>query len=267
MYRVVTSAPADRNFNVTAQRIGGGVLLASAAASDPAGIWSKALGLGVSEPVSAGLMDHIFDFYRRSGVASATVQFVPGSVPPDWEEIMIRHDLRPGIRWAKLVRPARAPAGTPPVTTLRVTIVRPDQVGAWARVLLLGFGVTSGTFEPMLTAAATREEFEPFAAWDGGQMIAAAALFRQGPGAQMVAASTLASHQGRGAQSALLRARIRRAADSGARWISAEASAGRDPRSNSSLNNAQRAGFRILHVRDTWIWRPASVSRAQPTCR
>jgi hypothetical protein len=40
MYRVVASAPPDlkRKFNVTARRVGGGVVLAAASAVDPSGL-------------------------------------------------------------------------------------------------------------------------------------------------------------------------------------------------------------------------------------
>ena len=265
MYRVVASAPPDlkRKFNVTARRIGGGVVLAAAGTADPSGFWSKALGLGISEPVTAALIAEICAFFRSCGAELATVQIAPAAMPPDWAEIAARHGLRAGIRWAKLTRPALAIDGAAPVTTLRVTQVPPDHLDPWSRVFLAGFGVDPEIFGPMLAAAAP-QGFEPFAAWDGQRLAAAGALFLQGNGAQLIGASTLPSYRRQGAQSALLRARIERAIDSGASWISTEATAGDNGQSSSSLNNAERAGFQVRYVRDSWTWQaePCSLSAA-----
>jgi hypothetical protein len=66
-------------------RVGGGVALA--VPSDPSGFWSKTLGLGFTEPVTAGLLERVIGFYRDCGMSAATLQLAPQVLPADWADI------------------------------------------------------------------------------------------------------------------------------------------------------------------------------------
>jgi ribosomal protein S18 acetylase RimI-like enzyme len=71
----------------------------------------------------------------------------------------------------------------------------------------------------------------------------------------LFAASTLPKARGRGAQSALVAARVRAAAELGLRWLVVE-TAQEVPEGNSSLHNVRRLGFETQYERGQWVWSP-----------
>ena len=68
-------------------------------------------------------------------------------------------------------------------------------------------------------------------------------------------AATLPAGRNRGAQGALLDARIREARDRGLRWASAETWLENDENPNPSQHNMRRAGLTEVHTRPSWVWR------------
>ena len=107
----------------------------------------------------------------------------------------------------------------------------------------------------MLTAGVACPNFRPFAAWDGDEIVATANLYINGAMASLNTTSTLASHRNRGAQSALIAARVKEAAAAGCRWLCAEVGRPENGEKNQSSNNLIRAGLRPLYDRRNWIWR------------
>ena len=70
MHAFEAGAPpeAQEALGMVQHRVGGGVVLAMA--HDPTGgYWSKALGFGVTEPVTADLVAQVVDIYRSNGDA------------------------------------------------------------------------------------------------------------------------------------------------------------------------------------------------------
>ena len=125
----------------------------------------------------------------------------------------------------------------------------------WASVVLRGFGMPEEHLAPMIAASVRDPGFRPFAAWDGTEMVAAANLFVHGAVGALNTGATLPTHRGRGAQSALLAARVAAAAAAGCRWVTAETGRA-DPGSvNPSLNNLLRLGLTPLYERRNWVWR------------
>lgn len=86
-----------------------------------------------------------------------------------------------------------------------------------------------------------------------GRPVAAAALAMHGGVAVLAGASTVPESRGRGAQAALLAARLRAAADAGCDLAMMGALPG-----SASQRNAERAGFRIAYTRIKWGRSPAS---------
>jgi hypothetical protein len=62
----------------------------------------------------------------------------------------------------------------------------------------------------------------------------------------------------RGAQSALIAARIEAAVDAGCDWVLGETGAEEAGEHNSSLHNMVRGGLNVRYVRQTWTWRKES---------
>ena len=123
----------------------------------------------------------------------------------------------------------------------------------WSRVLFAGFGMPP-EYDTM-GIGVDPELCRRFGAWDGPDLVAAATVVVEGDTAGMFGASTLLSHRRRGAQSALLSARLREAVAAGAHWISAETGVETPGNPNSSLHNLRRAGLVDLYERANWTWR------------
>ena len=68
---------------IAVDRIGGGVALS--VRNDVSGYFSKALGFGFTEPVTADLVDRVIAFYERNGSQGATLQIAPEVLPGYWE--------------------------------------------------------------------------------------------------------------------------------------------------------------------------------------
>ncbi|MEV4346302.1 GNAT family N-acetyltransferase [Actinoplanes sp. NPDC049596] len=235
---------ARARLGVAAARIGGGVALAMP--NDPTSYWSKALGFGVTEPFTLAVLDEVLDFYRGHGVRQATLQLVPSVLPDGFAG----RGLEKGSTWIKLGGdPAAVVAGP---TDLRVAPVEEKHAEAWADVVLETFGMPSGDLTAMLASTAGRPEWRPFAAWAGDEIVAGANLYLYGDGAGLNAAGTRPSHRGRGAQSALIGARARAAAEAGCRRLFAETWQGEG---NQSLSNMLRSGLAPLYERENWTAR------------
>ncbi len=104
MYHYESSAPpaTKHELGIATARIGGGGVALSMR-HDVTGYWSKALGFGVTEPVTAELVDDLVAFYVAQKAPGAVIQIAPALLPPhDWPEIARRRDLTPTSPWIKL---------------------------------------------------------------------------------------------------------------------------------------------------------------------
>jgi GNAT superfamily N-acetyltransferase len=249
MYQVEAGAPArDRELlGITTERLAGGVVLS--ARNDPTAYWSKALGFGFDEPVSGHLVDRILDVWRAGQNPVGVLQIAPEVIPDDWDEIRETRGLEPGTRVAKLAAPIDEVVTTAE-SDLRVTPVAEEDVDRWARAVLDGFGMPHEGISGMLTAMAGHPQFHAFAAWDGDTVVGGGTLFVQGQIGELVAGAVLQQHRKRGAQTALIAARVRRARELGCRWVVAETDEGRS-------GNMLRAGLKQLYLRQNHVWHAA----------
>lgn len=254
MYALESGAPSATKaaLGIATTRIGGGVVLSMR--HDPTGgYWNKALGFGVTEPVTRELVRDVLDLYRANGSAVACLQLAPAALPPDWPTICAELGLEDAGTWVKLVRDA-SPA--PPATTdLRVAPVTEESAVEWATVFCTAFGMPPGPLVPMVAAVVHTPGFHPVAAWDGDRVVAGANLYLTGDRGSFCGAGTLAAARGRGAQSVFFRERVEVARQNGARVLVAETYTEGDGQHNPSLHNLRRAGFRDLYVRHNWVWR------------
>lgn len=258
MYDLATSAPAPAadKLGIACCRIAGGIAVMMR--NDPTHHWSKALGLGFSEPITAVLIRHLCAFYRDHGVPDFVLQLAHSVLPAGWDGICAANLLCEGNRWLKLVHPlVDIPAM--PATAPQVSLVTPDEAGQWASVLIRGFRMPAGPLVDMLAATVGRPGFRAYAAWDGDELIGAANVYYYRDVAQFTGAATLPGRRRRGAQTALLAARLRDARAAGCREAFAET---RQEliRRNPSLHNMRRAGFDVLYERVNWLWRPPSTA-------
>jgi GNAT superfamily N-acetyltransferase len=248
MYEYGRCAPADV-LGVGLARIGGGVAVSMR--NDPTRYWSKALGF--TEPVTADLVDEVLDFYRKQDNPHAVLQIAPDDLPDDWDEICATRGLQSGSEWVKLSAPIDAvpPADEGP---LQVGPVALAEAGEWAAVVSNAFGMTAPGIAEMLAATVGHRGFHPYAVWAGEAVVAGANLFIDGDVASLNAGGTAPDFRGRGAQTALIHARIEAARAAGCRLVVSETGSPGPGERNSSLSNLRRAGLQPAYRRRNWIW-------------
>ena len=261
LYDFETGAPAHVRaaLGVEALRVGGGVALS--VREDTTQFWSKGLGFGADEPITAELMGRICDFYRAQRPPVAVLQPAPSVLPADWDEICAKENITAGSAWVKLVGDidtalARVEQHPPLAPELRVGPVTPGDASEWASVMLRVFEMPERHLAEMVAASAGRPGWHPYAVWQGEEIVATATMHVHGDAAQFFGGATMPSARRKGAQTALLAARAKAAQAAGCRWLVAETGAEQPGEHNSSLHNMLRTGFDVLYERRNWIWRP-----------
>jgi hypothetical protein len=246
-----TPEPLRDKLGMAQTRLGGGVAV-SMTNPPGGGYWSKALGFGFAEPVTAALVSHVLDFYRERRNPRAVLQVAPSVLPHDWDDICAAHGITAGRSWIKLA--GAAEQLTPGPTRLRVGPVEPAQLRAAMDVLLLAMGMPDDLLAELFTIDGLRDDVRVLAAWDGDEIVATARLTLHGESAELAGAATLPGHRGRGAHTALLAARGRVAAEAGCRWLVGETWKPTEAQPNPSLRAMLRAGLEPLYDRRNYRW-------------
>ncbi|HUN33156.1 MAG TPA: GNAT family N-acetyltransferase [Trebonia sp.] len=253
-------------------RIGGGVALAIP--GDATGYWNRVLGLGFAELISARLLTQVTGFYRQRGIAEATLALAPSVLPPDWAELREEFSISAApTATAKLacgIDAARARVAENRARLadgLRVGPVAAGQAREFAEAKSTAFygGISKAIYQnEMAHWIIGRPGWQSFAVFDDTAIVAVGSLHVADNVGHLFGGATRPEFRGRGAQSALIAARVEAAWAAGCDWVVAEAAAG----DNSSLRNQRRAGLRLRYGRQHWTWRdrpaaqPAGLARA-----
>ena len=212
---------------------------------------NRAVALGVDAPVTPALLDEIEEFFREARVGFA-VSLSP-QAPPELEAQLRERRFTNGYAWMKFARGVDAP---PTVGTgLRVAQVAGGT--DFARILTTSYGMppAAGT---MFAALGRTEAWHLFVAYEAAEPVGAAAMFVHDGAGWLGAAGTLPEHRGKGAQGALLAARIALARELGLELLTTETGERQAGRPDASYRNILRAGFEEEYLR------PNLVSPAAP---
>jgi ribosomal protein S18 acetylase RimI-like enzyme len=218
------------------------------------GYWNKALGF--TEPVSEATVDEVRARAVEAGAESFGFLVQPRAAPADWEAIAQRHQLVRGTTYVKCFGPAQ-PRDV--ATDLTVTRLGAEHGADFLRVMAVGFGFeVTPEAEAMFEGGQFFEgDWATYGAWDGGTLVAAARMLAvaETDAVALFGAATTPAARGRGAQAALVDARVREARDRGLRYASAETWLESDQSPNPSQHNLRRAGLTEVHTRPVWAWR------------
>ncbi len=202
---------------------------------------SKAFGIGAFEPVTGEQIASVSEFFESRNVVPR-VFVTPLSAPT-------------------LAR-ALAAAGYAPVEYDSVMVaVAPERHGhrdariavaadlkAWARASVEGFIARDRIHDDALARIiGSSQDVVPLEARQNGEIVATAAYSMRGECSGLFAGSTLREFRNRGWQLAMIRDRIARARDAGARVIFAATAP-----ASVSERNFHRAGFVTLYTRARW---------------
>jgi GNAT superfamily N-acetyltransferase len=218
------------------------------------GYWNKALGFCevVTEEVVAAVRARAED----RGVPVFAYQLQPRVKPQDWAAIAESHGLTQGTTFVKCFGPAEPRAVE---TDLRIARLGPEHGADFVRVMAAGFGFEGGPgADAMFDGAQFFDgDWATYGAFDGDTLLAVARMVAvaETEAVALFGAATLPEGRNRGAQGALLDARIREARDRGLRYASAETWLESPENPNPSQHNMTRAGLTEVHTRASWVWR------------
>lgn len=216
--------------------LGGGVVALRADVAPRSPMVNRIVGLGVDEPATEAAVDAALD------ALSGTTHYVaisPDARPPELVHWLEARDLEPGWGWMQFRRGVEDPPSSP--TDLELVPVDRSNAAAFAHVVRIAYGLPVEA-EPFV-ARIVDTTWEAWLALAGDEPAATGALYAQGDGAYLGFAATLPEHRGKGAQTALLAARVRRARELGCRWLSTETGEQRPGNPSGSYRNILRAGF------------------------
>lgn len=240
---------------ITGQVIGGGFVSVAASLPASAIVINRTIGLGLGTPETEETVRHVVEAYKKPGVARFFIQVHPDARPAALVQMLEAHGLEKARGWQKFSR-GRDPV-TPPRTDLRVDLIDSNLAAASAKIVCDGFDLGDEA-QPWLALLPTSDRWHVFVAFDDDQPAATGALFIDGDTAWTDFGATAPAFRKRGAQSALLAARVQFALDSGCTQIftcTGEDVPG-DPQ--HSYANIMRCGFKETYVRANYAPRRPS---------
>jgi GNAT superfamily N-acetyltransferase len=206
---------------------------------------TQAVGLGLNGVVSKEEFDRLEEFYfsRKETVRVETCPMADGSLIEHYQErgyhvsefsnVMARPVEKSGV--------AALPAG------IEIQRAGEGEIDLWTLTVAQGFAEHFPVTQELLSVMrlfADGKNTECYFAWVDGKIAGGATLALRGRIAGLFGASTLPQFRNRGVQTALLEARMQRAAGKGCELAMSLALPG-----SASQRNITRQGFRTLYTR------------------
>jgi GNAT superfamily N-acetyltransferase len=209
---------------------------------------TQTFGLGISEPPTRDALQALETFFESRG--ASTFHEVSPLADPTTLSLLNERAYTPCELTSVLVQPLPAARLQRVSSDIVARVVDVTERELWARTAFQGWEEFAEVREFMAsfgpTAVATEDAF-PFLAWLGEKPVAAGSMSIFGGVALLAGASTIPEARGRGAQGALLAARLQSAVDRGCDLAMMCAAPG-----SASHRNAERQGFRVAYTRIKW---------------
>jgi GNAT superfamily N-acetyltransferase len=209
-------------------------------------IFNHVFGLGRSTPATDEQLDRIAEFY---GEEAYFVALARDAAPDDLAARLEARGFEPDHAWTKFRRGVEPPSAVD--TELRVEPIGPQRARDFGRIVAAGFELPQFTGR-WLAALFARPRWTCFVAFAGDEPAAGGTLFVCRGVGWLSFAATLPEFRRRGAQTALLAARIRAAAELGCSMVVGEAGALEEGRESNSYRNIIRAGFEPVYDRPNY---------------
>ena len=218
---------------------------------------TQSFGLGLFETISPAQMQALESFFGDRG--AEVFHEVSPIAGPSLLTLLNERGYQPIEFTSVLIRPTAAVIDVVRPRDERIVVrgIEPGEEDLWARVAAEGWGETAelAAFVRGIGAVMARSKGSIcFLAEVEGRPIAAAALGLADGVALLAGASTIPSARNRGAQLALLQARLRFAAEHGCDLAMMGAQPG-----STSQRNSEREGFRIVYTRIKWRLRSTNA--------
>lgn len=225
----------------------------------PESFITQTFGLGLFETPTAADFERLEAFFKERG--APVYHEVSPLADPATFMLLNERGYEPFEFTSVMFRPLRNGPAARRETEVRVRVVNPDEHELWAQTAARGWSEFEGVGDFMLglsRVSAARANGLSFLAELDGRPVAAGALTLSEGVALLAGASTVPEERRRGAQLALLDARLAYAAEHGSDIAMMGAAPG-----SASQRNAERQGFRIAYTRMKWRLRQQAVGRWQ----
>lgn len=209
---------------------------------------TQTFGLGMWEPVTPDVLHRVEQFFGERG-APALHELSP-LADPSVLQVLPAHGYVPYEFSSVLYQALPRTPPTAPMTEVRVRLAHAEEQRSWSRASASGWSQFPELEAFMLDfglVAAGAEGALPFLAELDGRIIATASMVIHDGVALLAGASTIPEARRRGAQAALLAARLADAVARGCDVAMMVASPG-----GGSQRNAERNRFRIAYTRTKW---------------
>ena len=153
----------------------------------------------------------------------------------------------------------RAPEAS---TSLRVDRIGSEGAAEFGAMLAKAFGLDASV-DRWHANLPTRHGWACFGAFDDRVLVATAIAYFEHKVGWLGGAGTMPAARGRGAQSALLAARIRAAAEAGVEVLAVETDVETEGEAGASHRNVLRAGFEPAYLQQWWVRPPGMSSEDQ----
>jgi len=198
---------------------------------------THAIGLGLNGTVSAAEFDRLEWFYKSRG-SPVNLDLYPHA---DWSMFELI-----ATRGYRIVECNNVLVG-PAIGSLDARVRIADDPDSWAKTVVHGFFSRTEFTQPELDVCWRLLKLENSTAWLAtvdGNPAAAGAMNTRGKLALLFADSTLEKYRGQGLHLALIRARLKQAADMGCNLATASTAPG-----STSQHNYERAGFSVIYTK------------------
>jgi ribosomal protein S18 acetylase RimI-like enzyme len=240
---------------IAATQIGGG--LCTAVGEQESTMLNRVVGLGLAQPATDADLAAIERFFAGHG-QRFYVSLSPQARPSDLPQRLERRGFESVYAWMKFSRGVEPPPQTE--TELRVELVGPEKGEDFGEVVAAGYELEPFTV-PWL-AELPKTSWRCYVAYDGDEPAGAAALYVHDGGGYLCFAATRPEHRRKGAQSALLAARIRDAAQAGCTGLFTETGERIPLKPSNSYRNILRFGFEEAYLRPNYLSPDESAERS-----
>ena len=208
---------------------------------------NRIVGLGLDGPASEEQLDGAIAAHGRAALLRLALARRRAGALGSW---LAARGFEPSWGWMGF----RRGVDDPPEAETRLTIgeLGSERAAEFAALLRAAYGLPE-ELAPVIAALPELPGWRCFLALDGDEPAGAAALYVSGDSAYLGLAGTAAEHRGKGAQSALLAARIRCARELGCDEVFTETGERVPDRPSASYRNIVRAGFEELRVVPNWL--------------
>ena len=210
---------------------------------------NRLIGVGSLGNLESGNFEALAAYYKQSEVQRFFVQAYTGA-DRSLDEKLQSFGLRYHNNWVKLYRDVSPLTGF--TCDLEIKRIGKESADHFGRIVTDAFEWSEVPPE-WLSATVGRERWLHYLAYDGVTPVATASMYAEGEVAWIVFASTRSTHRGRGAQAALVAARISDAAKMGVNLIAVETAQQTPERDAPSHRNMLRCGFKEAYLRPNYI--------------